>query len=124
MVELRRQGEIVDAMDGLWNQLLTGKPQAQRTVSFNLYQAALAVAVHGCDEVSAQLAARAATWRAGRLKRTTDETKRFWTARAVKQSSKPKSRASHGENAYEEVAKQEGISPSTAEKRRYRKPRK
>lgn len=123
MVELRRQGEIIDAMDGLWNQLLTGAPQDQRTVSFNLYQAALAVAVHGCDEVSAQLAARAATWRARRLRRTTDETKRFRTAHAVKQSSKPKSRASHGENAYEEVAKQEGISPSTAEKRRYRKPR-
>ena len=123
MVELHRQGEIVDAMDSLWNQLLTGKSQAQRTVSFNLYQAALAVAVHGCDEVSSQLATRAATWRARRMKRSTDETKRFRTAQAATRSSKPKSRVSRGESAYEEVAKQEGISPSTAEKRRYRKPR-
>jgi hypothetical protein len=44
MVELLRQGEIIDAMDALWGQLLVGAPQAQRTLSFNLYQAALAVA--------------------------------------------------------------------------------
>ena len=75
MVELLRQGEIIDAMDALWGQLLAGAPQAQRTLSFNLYQAALAVAVHGCEEVSSQLAARAATWRAASLKRSTDETK-------------------------------------------------
>jgi hypothetical protein len=124
MVELRRQAEIIDSMDDLWNQLLAGATEAQRTLSFNLYQAALAVAVHGCEEVSSQLASRAANWRAARAKRNADETKRFRTSHAVGHSSKPKSRAAAGESAYEEVAKQEGISPITAEKRRYRKPRK
>jgi hypothetical protein len=90
MVELHRQGEIIDDMDALWDQLLRGATGAQRTLSFNLYQAALAVAVHGCDEVSGQLAARAATWRAARVKRSSDETKRFRTAHAVKHLSKPK----------------------------------
>jgi hypothetical protein len=123
MVELRRRGEIIDDMDGLWDQLLAGAKPDQRTLSFNLYQAALAVALHGCEEVSGQLAARAATWRAARSKRNADETKRFRTAHAVEHSSKPKGRATVGENAYEEVAKREGISPVTAEKRRYRKPR-
>jgi hypothetical protein len=124
MVELHRQGEIIDDMDALWDQLLRGASEAQRALSFNLYQAALAVAVHGCEEVSAQLAARATTWRAERTKRSADETARFRTAHAVKHSPKPKSRAASGENAYEEVARREGISPTTAEKRRNRKPRK
>lgn len=124
MVELHRQGEIIEELDRLWNQLLMGTPSAQRTLSFNLYQAALAVAVHGCDEIPGQLARRAANWRAGKMKRNADEVKRFRTAHAVKHSSKPKSRASSSESAYAEVAKKEGISPITAEKRRYRKPRK
>ena len=92
MVELRRQSEIIDAMDGLWNQLLAGALPAQRTLSFNLYHAALAVAVHGCEEVSNELAARAANWRATRLKRDADETKRFRTPDGVNPSTKPKSR--------------------------------
>ena len=98
MVELRRQSEIIDAIDALWSLLLAGAPQTQQTLSFNLYHAALAVAVHGCEEVSSQLAAAAASWRAARLKSSSDETKRFRTAR--------------------------DISPATAAKRRYRKPRK
>jgi hypothetical protein len=94
MVELRRQSEIIDAMDGLWNQLLAGALPDQRALSFNLYHAALAVAVHGCEEVSDQLAARAANWRAARSKRSADETERFRTADAVKHMTKPESRAS------------------------------
>lgn len=90
MVELRRQSEIIDLMDTLWEQLLAGAPEVQRTLSFNLYHAALAVAVRGCEEVSDQLAARAATWREARLKRNADETKRFRTPHAVKHSKKPK----------------------------------
>ena len=99
MVELRRQSEIIDAIEALWSLLLAGAPQTQQTLSFNLYHAALAVAVHGREEVSSQLAAEAASWRAARLKRSSDETKRFRTARV-------------------------DISPTTAAKRRYRKPRK
>ena len=98
MVELHRQGEIIDAMEALWNQLLAGAPEVQRTLSSNLYQAALAVAVHGCEEVSGQLAARAADWHAARLMRSADETRRFRTAHAVKHSRKPKGRASRGES--------------------------
>jgi hypothetical protein len=124
MVELRRQGEIIDEMDSLWDQLLRSATEAQRTLSFNLYQAALAVAVHGCEEVSGQLAAQAATWRAARSKRNADETKRFRTAHAVKHSTKPRSHAGDEESAHEEVARPEGISPITPEKRRSRKPRK
>ena len=97
MVELRRQGEIIDSLDGLWNQLLAGATEAQRTLSFNLYQAALAVAVHGCEEVSVQLAARAATWRAARSRRNADETRRFRPKQAVERSGKPKSRATTGD---------------------------
>lgn len=92
MVERHRQGEIIDSLDALWNQLLAGAPEVQRTLSFNLYQAALAVAVHGCEEVSDQLAARAANWRAASLKRSAIETSRFRTAPAVKHSKKPESR--------------------------------
>jgi hypothetical protein len=66
MVDLRRKGEIVDAMDELWSELLTGNAADQRTLSFNLYQASLAVALHGCDQVSTELAKRAAKWRAER----------------------------------------------------------
>jgi hypothetical protein len=106
MVELRRQSEIIDAMDGLWNQLLTGAPEAQRMLSFNLYHAALAVAVHGCEEVSGQLADRAATWRAARVQRSTDERQRFRAAHTLQQSNR------------------ESVSATTAEKRRNRKPRK
>jgi hypothetical protein len=124
MVELHRQGEIIDDMDALLDQLLRGASPAQRTLSFNLYQAALAVAVHGCDEVTGQLAAGAATWRAARTKRNVNETNRFPAAHAVKHSSKPKSRAASNESAYGEVAKQQNISPSTAEKPRDRKPKK
>ncbi len=125
MVDLKGQGEIVEAMDELWNALLRGAPRDQRTLSFNLYQASLAVAVHGCDEVSQELGKRAATWRAARDKRTRDETNRFRTAHAVKHSQKAKTRGSRsgGKTAYEEVAEQQHISPSTAEKRAYRKPR-
>jgi hypothetical protein len=124
MVELHRQSEIIDAMDALWSQLVAGAPQVQRTLSSNLYQAALAVAVHGCEEVSSELAARAANWRTARWKRSADETNRFRTAHAVKHSSKPKSRASGEESAYEEVAKRQSIGPTSAEKRRSPKPRK
>lgn len=94
MVELHRQSEIIDAMDALWEQLLAGAPQLQRTLSFNLYHAALAVAVHGCEEVSDQLATGAAKWRAARLERSADETKRFRSAPAAKHSKRPHSRAS------------------------------
>ena len=117
------QGSIVDQMDMLWIELLRDAPPQQRTLSFNLYQAALAVAVFGCAEVSAELARRAATWQAGRVKRSADEAKRFRTAHAVSHSTKTKSRTARDESAFEEVARQEGISPATAEKRRYRKPR-
>jgi hypothetical protein len=124
MVELQRQGQIVEELDRLWNQLLTGVPEAQRSLSFNLYQAALTVAVHGCDEIPEQLASRANKWRAGTMTRNADETARFRTAHALKHSEKPKNRATVGESASEEIARRGGVSPITAEKRRYRKPKK
>jgi hypothetical protein len=112
-------------MDELWIELLKDATPEQRTLSFNLYQAALSVAVHGCEEVSAVFAQRAASWRAGREKRSADEKNRFWTAHAVKHSNRPKNRApgDGGETAFEETARSLKISPSTAEKRRYRKPK-
>jgi aminoglycoside phosphotransferase (APT) family kinase protein len=122
-VELQRQGQIIEELDRLWNQLLMGAPLAQRSLSFNLYQAALTVAIHGCDEIPAQLAGRANNWRAGKMKRNRDESSRFRTAHAAKHSEKSISRATVVENAYEEVAKRESITPITAEKRRYRKPK-
>jgi hypothetical protein len=122
-VELQRQGQIVEELDRLWNQLLMGVPQAQRSLSFNLYQAALTVAVHGCDEIPEQLASRANKWRAGTMTRNADETARFRTAHTAKDSEKPKSRAVE-ESASEEITEPGGVSPITAEKRRYRKPKK
>jgi hypothetical protein len=125
MADLVRAGEIVAQMDNLWIELLKDAPPEQRALSFNLYQAALSVGVHGCDQVSKELAERAASWRAGREKRSSDETNRFWTAKAVKESRRPKNRVpgDGGESAYEEVARSQKTSPSTAEKRRYRKPK-
>ena len=122
MVELQRQGQIIEELDRLWNQLLMGAPQAQRSLSFNLYQAALTAAVHGCDEIPAQLASRANDWRAGKMKRNSDETKRFRTEHAAKASKKGGSRASAEENAAQEVAKRESTTPVAIEKRRHRKP--
>jgi hypothetical protein len=124
MVELRRQAEIIHDMDALWDQLLGGAQEHQRTLSFNLYQAALAVALHGCDEVSGEFAARAATWRAARSKRSDDETQRFRTPRAATLSSKPRNRSAAGERNYEEVAKPADVGPTTTDKSRPRKPRK
>jgi len=121
MADPLKAGEIVTRMEDLWNELLKDAPPEQRALSFNLYQAALSVGVHGCDQVSDELAKRVASWRAGRGKRITDETKRFWTEE-VKESSRPKNRAPSdgGESAYEQVARSQNISPSTAEKRAYR----
>jgi hypothetical protein len=123
MAKLPIPGAIIEQLDALWFQLLRGATPEQRTLSFNLYLAAQAVAVHGCDQVSKELTKRVTTWRARRTKASTDEANRARTAHAVKHSSKVKSRASVAESAYEDVARTEGISPSTAEKRRYRKPR-
>jgi hypothetical protein len=124
MVELRRQAEIIHDMDALWDQLLGGAQEHQRTLSFDLYQAALAVALHGCDEVSGEFAARAATWRAARSKRSDDEKQRFRTPHVVKQSSKARNRGAGGERAYEVVVKSEATDPGTSDKSRPRKPRK
>jgi len=123
MADPLKAGEIVTRMEDLWNELLKDAPTEQRVLSFNLYQAALSVGVHGCDQVSKDLAKRAASWRAGRDKRSTDETNRFWTAKEVRESRRPKNRAPSdgGESAYEQVARSQNISPATAEKRRYRK---
>jgi hypothetical protein len=123
MVELQRQGQIIQELDRLWNQLLMGAPHAQRSLSFNLYQAALAVAVQGIDEIPDQLAACANNWRAGKLRSNADETQRFRTVQPVERSEKPGSRTAAGGSANEEVAKEGGISPAT-NKRGSRKPKK
>jgi len=119
-----RQGEIVTSIDQLFAELIAGRSDERRALAFALYEAALAVAVHGRDQVTAELAKRATSWQAGRRKRQSDERLRAWTRNAVIHSGKPKNRepASGAETAFEAVAKDLGISPATAEKRRYRKP--
>jgi hypothetical protein len=125
MATSRSHASIVDEMDALFADLIAGAPADVRSLSFNLYLAALSVAVHGCDQVPKELANRAVKWRAGRQKRSEDEKNRAWTAHAVKGSPRPKNRvpADGQGSAFEIVAKSEGISPSAAEKRRYRKPK-
>ena len=118
---------LIDEMDTAFGRLIASAPPNAKQLSFALYQAALSVAVQGSEEaVSKDLAKRALIWRSGKIRSSRNEKDRFWTAHAIKHSAKPKTRDTRGpgeETAFEEVARTMGISRITAEKRRYRKPK-
>jgi hypothetical protein len=120
-----RQGEIMESMDALMGELLLAATPDQQELSLALNRAAFHVALCGTESFSREAARRLFMWVKAQKKPTLDDLARFETADAVAQSSAPKTRGSRAatETAFEIVAKAQGISPITAEKRRYRKPK-
>jgi hypothetical protein len=123
MAEARGPARILEEMDVLFNNLMRDLPADQRALSSNLYLAAVSVAIHGCDQVSKELAKRALMRGESIKKRASDRKNAYQTKHAVRASTLKKNRVPSGdeESAFEAVAREQGISASTAEKRRYRK---
>jgi hypothetical protein len=120
-----RQGEIMESMDALMNELLLAATPDQRELSLALNRAAFHVALCGTESFSRETARRLFMWVKAQKRPRLDDVERYETADAVARSTARKSRVSKdgSETAFEEVARERGISPSTAEKRRYRKPK-
>jgi hypothetical protein len=102
------------------NELLGQVSKESRDLVFALYTASLVVAINGPDQISSQLAKRALSWDAGRGKLSKDHEAAERTRRLVKWSEAPKSRVPEG-NAFEQIAKVEGVSKATVERRAYKK---
>jgi hypothetical protein len=116
-------GDLVDQLENLFVRLRAEKPPEQRRLSLVLFRAALAVALHGIDQVSKELAHRATQWEAGHHRRYRQMTDEVETRDAIRQSGKPKTRGTSRVEgtAFEEAGSKKGISPITAERRMYRK---
>jgi hypothetical protein len=115
--------QLIMAAADAFSSLLSKAPDEVQSLSFALFEAALIAMFHGERGVGKALAKRAVAWNDGKRKRAKAEASSFRTTHAVKHSKLPKSRGTRGKNAFEEAAEQLGIAPSTAEKRRYRKPK-
>jgi hypothetical protein len=114
------QAQLLEALDIAMGELLPKLPKARRGLSFALYAAFLAVAFHGPEHIPKELAVRATKWADGRARRNQVLINDRRARDAVKNSKAPKTRAAEN-NAYELVAKELNIKPSTAERRAYRK---
>ena len=115
-------GVVLDTLDTAMHMLIRDLPASRRKLSFVLYEAALAVAVHGADQVSAELQKRALNWDAAKQRRYRNAVEVSRTRHAVRHSRAPKSRIPEG-NAFEVIGKEMNASPSTIERRAYKKPK-
>lgn len=118
---------LVETLDDAFGRLIGSAPTEAKVLSFQLYRAALAVAVRGdITAVSQDLRKRALAWGAQHDKLARDERESFHTAHIVDHSTKPKSREGgrDTETAFDEAARALNVSPRTAEKRYYSRRRK